>query len=86
MLNKWNESATSMSLQEAMSFAKSNNFEFFFDWDMCRTEEGYYKIQGCLEYSVKRSLLYSDYADLLWMETPTPNLEVANEFASKIHQ
>lgn len=44
MLNKWNEHAIHMSLEQAMSFAKKNNFEFYFDWDKCRTEEGYYMI------------------------------------------
>lgn len=34
---------------------------------------------------MKRGLIFSDYADLLWMETPTPDLQVAKEFADGIH-
>jgi isocitrate lyase len=34
---------------------------------------------------VKRGLLFSDFADMLWMETPTPDLSVAKAFAMGIH-
>lgn len=74
-----------MSLEEAVEMSKKNKFEFHFDWDRCRTEEGYYRVEGSVAYSVKRGLLFSDYADMLWMETPTPDLSVAKEFADGIH-
>lgn len=71
-----------MSLNEALDFAKKNKFDFYFNWEDCRTEEGYYRIAGSIAYCVKRGLLFSEYADLLWMETPTPDLAVAQEFAA----
>jgi isocitrate lyase len=74
-----------MSLSDAIDFARKNGFEFYFDWEICRTEEGYYRIDGSVEYCVNRGLLFADYADILWMETPTPDLSVAKAFADGIH-
>jgi isocitrate lyase len=50
-----------------------------------RTSEGFYRISGGLEMAVDRSLSYAPYADLLWFETSTPDLEEAREFADAIH-
>ena len=74
-----------MSLNEAQKLAKSLGFQFYFDWDSCRTEEGYYKVEGSIAYCVARGIVFSDYADVLWMETPTPDLQVAQEFSQGVH-
>lgn len=50
-----------------------------------RTLEGYFNVRGGLESAVKRSLAYAPYADLLWCETKTPDLEEARTFAEAIH-
>lgn len=81
----WDEHALHMSLEQAMEMARKHKFEFYFDWEGCRTEEGYYRIEGSIAYCVKRGLLFADYADMLWMETPTPDMQVAKEFADGIH-
>lgn len=73
-MNVWNANALNMSLTEAKNMAKELGFEFYFDWDTPRTEEGYYKVEGSVQYCSKRALLFSDQADMIWMETPTPNL------------
>lgn len=75
-----------MSLKQAQELAKKYKFEFYFDWEQCRTDEGYYRVQGSVAYCIKRGLLFSNYADMLWMETPTPDLSVAQEFAKGIHE
>ncbi len=49
-----------------------------------RTSEGFYKVKNGLEPSIARSLAYAEYADLLWMETGTPDLEQARIFAEAI--
>jgi isocitrate lyase len=49
-----------------------------------RTAEGFYKVRGGIESCIARGLSYAPYADLLWMETSTPDLEVAREFAEAI--
>src|SRR5499433_819551 len=49
-----------------------------------RTAEGFYKVRGGIESCIARGLSYAPYSDLLWMETSTPDLEVAREFAEGI--
>ena len=50
-----------------------------------RTTEGFYRSVGGMEQAISRGLAYAPYADLIWMETGTPNLEQAEEFADAIH-
>lgn len=57
-----------------------------FDWDAPRTKEGYYLYNGCLEAAVKRSLAFAPYADMIWLETKTPDMKQAKSFAAKIHE
>ena len=49
-----------------------------------RTSEGFYKVRGGLESCIARGKAYAQYADLLWMETGVPDLEVARKFAEAI--
>ena len=50
-----------------------------------RTAEGYYRIRPGLESAIARSLSYAPYADVLWCETKTPDLDEARRFAEAIH-
>ena len=50
-----------------------------------RTAEGYYRVREGIEAAVMRGLAFAPYADLLWCETGTPDLEQARQFAEKIH-
>jgi len=50
-----------------------------------RTSEGYYGIRGSLDAGIARALAYAPYADLLWLETKTPDLDDARRFAEAIH-
>jgi isocitrate lyase len=49
-----------------------------------RTAEGFYRVQAGLAPCVARGLAYAPYSDLLWMETSTPSLAQAREFAEAI--
>ncbi|MET8867672.1 isocitrate lyase [Nonomuraea sp. NPDC004580] len=49
-----------------------------------RTAEGFYRVRNGLEACVARGLAYAPYSDLLWMETGTPDLDVARAFAEAI--
>ncbi|TDD00689.1 isocitrate lyase [Nonomuraea deserti] len=49
-----------------------------------RTAEGFYRVRNGLEACIARGLAYAPYSDLLWMETGTPDLQVAREFAEAI--
>ncbi len=50
-----------------------------------RTAEGYFRVRGGLESAIARGLAYAPYADLVWCETSTPDLEEARRFAEAIH-
>ena len=45
----------------------------------------YSSVFSLLQASIARGLAYAPYADMLWMETSTPSLEEAKEFADAIH-
>jgi isocitrate lyase len=49
-----------------------------------RTAEGFYRFRNGVEACIARGLAYAPHADLLWMETGTPDLEVARRFAEAI--
>ncbi len=49
-----------------------------------RTAEGFYRIQDGLDSAIARGLAYAPYADLIWCETSTPNLDEAARFADAI--
>ncbi len=51
-----------------------------------RSYEGYYYINGGIQYAIARGLAYAPYADLVWCETAKPDLEEAREFAQGIHE
>ena len=51
-----------------------------------RTSEGFHRITGGLDMAIARGLAYAPLADLLWMETSTPDLAEARAFAEAIHQ
>jgi isocitrate lyase len=50
-----------------------------------RTPEGFHRITGGLDMAIARGRAYAPYADLLWCETSTPDLEEARRFAEGIH-
>jgi isocitrate lyase len=50
-----------------------------------RTSDGFYKTKKGLEQAISRGLAYAPYADIIWCETGTPDLEFAKKFADAIH-
>ena len=52
-----------------------------------RTPEGFFRIKpgAGRDYAVARGLAYAEYADLIWWETSSPDLEDAQRFADAIH-
>ena len=51
-----------------------------------RTAEGFYEVRNGIEPVIARGLAYASYADLLWVESSTPDLELARRFAERIHR
>ena len=51
-----------------------------------RTAEGFYEVGNGIEPVLARGLAYAPYADLLWVESAEPDLELARRFAERIHR
>ena len=51
-----------------------------------RTAEGFHKTHAGLDQAIARGLAYAPYADLIWCETKTPDLDDARRFADAIHE
>ncbi|UTM48521.1 isocitrate lyase [Glutamicibacter mysorens] len=49
-----------------------------------RTSEGFYKVRNGIEPCIARAKAYAPYSDLIWMETGTPDLELARKFAEAV--
>lgn len=51
-----------------------------------RTSEGFFRVKASLDQGISRALAYAPYADLLWLETATPDMGQAQDFAKAIHE
>src|SRR5213080_1372674 len=49
-----------------------------------RTAEGFHRVRNGMPAGIARGLAYAPCSDLLWMETSTPDLDEAREFAEAI--
>ena len=81
----WDAFAGRASLCNAREKAKELGVEIRWDCDHAKTPEGYYQVRGGIPYAIAKSLAAAPFADLLWMETKTADLEDARQFAEAIH-
>ena len=51
-----------------------------------RTPEGFFRIKNGVDTAIARAVAYAPYADLLWCETSTPDLDDARRFAEGVHK
>ncbi len=51
-----------------------------------RTSEGFYRVRNGFEQALSRGLAYAEYADMVWCETGTPDLDFARRFAEGIRK
>jgi len=51
-----------------------------------RTSEGFFCVKSGLDQAIARGLAYAPYADLIWCETGTPDINEAKHFAEAIHR
>ncbi|GAO18846.1 hypothetical protein UVI_02059570 [Ustilaginoidea virens] len=57
-----------------------------FDWDVPRTREGFYHFRAGMPAATKRALAFAPYADLLWVETGDPSVEVAARLGRAVRE
>lgn len=50
-----------------------------------RTHEGFYYVRNGIDAAIARAQAYAPYADMIWCETATPDLEEARIFAEGVH-
>ncbi|MGE5754878.1 MAG: isocitrate lyase ICL2 [Planctomycetaceae bacterium] len=84
-VEEWLAFSKRASFYEAHARAKSMGIQLIWDCELPKTPEGFYQIQGGIEYAIARSLAVAPFADILWMETKTADLEDARRFAHAIH-
>src|SRR5438067_3494946 len=51
-----------------------------------RTAEGFYRVRNGIEQAIARGVAYAEYADMVWCETGTPDLDFARKFAEGIRK
>src|SRR5271169_3275918 len=84
-VEEWLAFAKRASFYEARGRAKSMGVQVTWDCELPKTPEGFYHIQAGIDYAVAKSLAVAPFADILWMETKTADLEDARKFAEAIH-
>jgi isocitrate lyase len=84
-VDEWIDWSGRVSFPEAREKARSMGVNVIWDCELSRTPEGYYPIEGGIEYAISRSLHVAPFADIVWMETKTANLADAKRFADAIH-
>jgi len=84
-VDEWLAFSKRASWYAAREKARSMSIDEPWDCELAKTPEGYYQVQGGLDYAVAKSLAVAPFADILWMETATANLAEAKAFADAIH-
>src|SRR2546428_3522248 len=51
-----------------------------------RTAEGFYRARNGIEQAIGRGVAYAEYADMVWCETGTPDLDFARRFSEAIRE
>ena len=51
-----------------------------------RTAEGFFRVRAGLDQAIARARSYAPYADLVWCETSTPDLDEARHFAESVRE
>ncbi|MEO9803807.1 MAG: isocitrate lyase family protein [Reichenbachiella sp.] len=83
---EWLQFASTASLSQARKKADELGVNVKWDCDQARTPEGYYQAKGGIPFAIAKSMAVAPYADILWMETKTADLEDARIFAEAIHK
>jgi isocitrate lyase len=82
---EWRRFAERASLYAAREKARELGVDAPWDCERAKTPEGYYQVRGGIPYAIAKSLAAAPFADILWMETKTADLEDARQFADAIH-
>ena len=84
-LDAWRAFASRASFSEVRAKADALGITVAWDPEHPKTPDGYYQVRGGIDYAIVKSLAAAPFADLLWMETKTADLDDARRFAEAIH-
>jgi isocitrate/methylisocitrate lyase len=82
---EWLAFSKRASFYEVRERAESLGIQVIWDCELPKTPEGFYQIQSGIDLAIARSLAVAPFADMLWMETKTADLDDARMFARAIH-
>mmetsp|Transcript_50853 Transcript_50853/g.147637 ORF Transcript_50853/g.147637 Transcript_50853/m.147637 type:complete len:563 (-) Transcript_50853:418-2106(-) len=83
--SKWLNDSKNMSLVQMKDAAARSGFgDVCCDWEAARSVEGFYRVNGSTEFCIQRAIAMAPYADLIWMESATPNIKQATQFAEAV--
>nr|XP_016435999.1 PREDICTED: isocitrate lyase-like [Nicotiana tabacum] len=87
-LNEWMHYSSyekCLSLEQGREIAERLGLSnLFFDWDLPRTREGFYRFKGSVEAAIVRGWAFANHADIIWMETASPDLVECTKFAGGV--
>ncbi len=81
----WLAFAERASFYDAADRAEAMGIRIVWDYEYPRTPDGYYQLNSGIDYAIAKSLAAAPFADILWMETKTANLDDARKYAAAIH-
>jgi len=84
-VEEWNAFSKTASHWEAKETARKLGIQVIWDCELPKTPEGYYQLRNGIDYAIAKSLAAAPFADILWMETKTADIEDARKFAEAIH-
>ncbi|XP_058734868.1 isocitrate lyase 2-like [Vicia villosa] len=87
-LNEWKHFSSyekCLSIEEGREIAERLGVRsLFWDWDLPRTREGFYRFKGSVTAAIVRGCAFAPHADLIWMETASPNVAECTQFAEGV--
>ena len=87
LLDKWKGMYLDLAMTDAKYAAKDMlGKDVYWCWEKPRTREGYYRLLCGVDLCIQRAKAFAPYADLIWMETDTPNVAFAKRFADGVHK
>lgn len=83
-LKEWLSKCNNLGHEDARALAKKLGADPYWCWEKPRVTEGFYRTSCGVEYCIARGIAYASYADLIWMETKDPGIELAKVFANGV--
>src|SRR5690606_3034508 len=77
----WRELAAGASWRTLRERLDEIGLRVTWDAEPARTPDGHYQVRGGIGYAIAKSLAAAPFADVLWMETKTADLDEARAFA-----